>query len=319
VNLKALQSANRGAAWLKALLDPATGALRGGTDLRAYYKTPCAFHNNGLFAEADLVLDHLERRYLRESGDLDGEGVPWFSIYRTYPHSWICFAAALRERHALAQQLAGFIVSWHNPASGGFYAGEARDLEEIMTTSMAGIALLHAGRIDIAEAAGAWLRNLWRQQPDLVQQGLYTACRNGVLITEYAEAEAAGFLVDVRKSRQWYFQYGIAAALLTSLAKVTGKQEWRTLADGFLSASSHAAEDRYKTPQSGKISWGAAWAGDAVLSATVAEGLCALQNGDGSWLATGVYGGETAEADSVTIDVTAEFTTLQAYNGMEKV
>ena len=116
--------------------------------------------------------------------------------------------------------------------------------------------------------------------------------------------------MDVRKTRQWYFQYGIAAALLTCLDNDCA------LAKGFLHASGHAAADRYQTPQSGKIGWGAAWAGDWELSATVADGRCALQNGDGSWLATGVYGGETADADSVTIDVTAEFATLLAY--MEK-
>lgn len=308
MNQQALQSANRAAAWLKALLDPATGSLRGGTDLRAYYKTASAFHANGLTTEADLVLDYIEQRYLRAGGDLDGDGVPWFSIYRTYPHSWICFAAVQRNRHALAQQLADFILTWQNPASGGFFAGEARDVEEVMTTSMAGIALHHAGRADAARKAGQWLRNLWNQQPDLVYKGLYTSWRNGALITEYAEADAAGCLVDVHKTRQWYFQYGIAAALLTQLGE-------HDLAREFLQASSHAAADRYQTPQSGKIGWGAAWAGDHELSATVAAGLCALQNGDGSWLATGVYGGETADADSVTIDVTAEFATLQAFIG----
>jgi hypothetical protein len=287
--------------------------LRGDTDLRAYYKTPAAFLNNGFTAEADLVLSHIERRYLRDQGDLDGDGVPWFGTYRTYPHSWICFAAAQRGRTALAQQLADFIATWQNPASGGFFAGQARDIEEVMTTSMAGIALLHAGRVDTAKAAGEWLRGLWNQQPDLVHQGLYTSCRDGKLIMDgYPEADRAGYVVDVQKKRQWYFQYGIAAALLTQLNELE-------LAHQFLQASQHAAPDRYQTPQSGKIGWGAAWAGDHALSATVASGLCELQNGDGSWLATGVYGGETADADSVTIDVTAEFATLLAYMGMEKV
>jgi hypothetical protein len=315
VNQEALQSANRAAAWLRALLDPTTGSLDGGTDLRAYYKTPSAFLNNGLLAEADLVLDYIERHYLKPGGDLDGHGVPWFGVYRTYPHAWVCFAAAERGRSALAQQLADFIATWQNPLSGGFFAGEARDVEEVMTTSMAGIALLSAGRIEPATAVGEWLRGLWNQQPNLVSEGLYTSCRDGVLITKFAEADAAGCLVDVTKPRQWYFQYGIAAALLTQLSRRTNEPAWLSLANEFLNASSHAASDRYQTPQSGKVGWGAAWAGNSALSTTVADGLRALQNGDGSWLATGVYGGEIAAADSVTIDVTAEFATLLAYMG----
>ncbi len=322
MNQQAWDSAGRAAKWLLALLE-ADGSLRGGTDLRAYYKTPCALLANGYVREADLVLDYIERRYMKADGDdLEGSGVPWFASYRTYLHSWICCAAMMRGRFELARHMSGVIATYHNPSSGGFFADEARTVEEVMTTSMAGVACLWAGKGDLAEAAGNWLRSLWLAQPDL-RRGLYTSWRRNELVTQFSEAEAGGCLVDASKARQYYFQYGISAALLASLAGSSGDMAWLDLARKFLHASAHCGPDRYQTPQSGKIGWGAAWTfrlsrhpADFELSATVAHGLCALQNGDGSWLATGVYGGESANADSVTIDVTAEFAILQSHMGL---
>ncbi|BDC53015.1 hypothetical protein F183_A53300 [Bryobacterales bacterium F-183] len=319
MNELAWTSARRAAEWLRALLDPKLGVLQGGSDLRAYYKTAAAFQANGMVHEANAVLHAIERDFLRPGGDLDGSGVPWYSIYRTYPHSWICCAAMQQGRFDLAYRLREFIETFHNPFSGGFYAGETRDVEEVMTTSMAGLACLWSGKVDTALAAGGWLKTLWEAQPD-IKKGLYTSWKNGALVTAFDEAEAGGALVDVSKPRQYYFQYGISAALLVSLYGATADRTWLDLAQRFLHASQYCGPDRYATPQSGKIGWGAAWVSrvsadpaDRILSREVSKGLCALQNGDGSWLATGVYGGDTAEADSVTIDVTAEFATLQGW------
>ncbi len=318
--LKAWQSAELGCSWILKQLE-ANGSLRGGDDLRAYYKTPAALLAHGRVLEANRVLDYVETRYLKPDGDLDGSGVPWFEVYRTYNHSWLCCGAVMAGRRDLARKLSGFIATRHNAASGGFFADEARSTEEIMTTSMAGIACLYAGKHELALAAGEWLANLYQAQPDLTK-GLYTSWKNG-LVTEYPEAEASSYLVDPLKLRQWYFQYGISAALLSSLAGFTGEERWLVLARNFLQASAHAATDRYQTPQSGKIGWGAAWTyrlsrapEDLALVEQVSSGLAALQNDDGSWLVTGVYGGASAAADSLTLDITSEFVALQSFMGV---
>jgi hypothetical protein len=309
--------ASRGCDWLLDLLT-LQGELQGGADLRAYYKTPSAFLAHGLPNEAHLLLDYVEAKHLLPNGDLDATGVPWISSYRTYPHSWLCCAAMSAGRFALARQLSGFIASYHNPASGGFFADEARTHEEIMTTAMAGLACLWAGHRSLATAAGNWLGNLYRAQPDL-SRGLYTTWRNG-LVTEYDADQAASFLVDATKPRQYYFQYGIAAVLLSSLAAATGEARWLELARNFLGATQHLGPDRYQTPQSGKVGWGAAWTyrlsrdpAELELVEAVTAGLAALQNDDGSWLATGEYGGSQAPADSATIDVTSELAALLSY------
>ncbi|MBI3208657.1 MAG: hypothetical protein HYZ37_07125 [Candidatus Solibacter usitatus] len=307
----ASESARKGRDWILRHLQT-DGSISGASDLRAYYKTPFALLQSGASAEADRVLDYVESRFLRDGGDLDGTGVPWFPIYRTYPHSWLCCGAMKSGRFELARALSGFIATFHNPSSGGFFADEARSVEEIMTTSMAGLASLWSGRLDLAMAAAGWLENLMNAQPHL-ERGLYTSWRDG-LVTTFSEQEQPGCFIDASKPRQYYFQFGISAAFLSSL----GDEKWLRLARQFLHASAHCSEDRYSTPQSGKIGWGAAWTSrlsrseeDRDLSRKVAAGLCALQNDDGSWLATGAYGCESADPDSVVIDVTSEFVALQ--------
>ncbi len=301
----AWQSANKGAAWLLALLQP-DGSFKGATDLRAYYKTPAALLAHGHTREAHLVLDQIESHLLKNDGDLNGSGVPWFSLYRTYTHSWICTASAMAGRFDMARKLASCVAR---------FAGQN---DEIMTTSMAGVALLYAGDIAGATTCGNWLERLYNAQPDL-KQGLYTTWRDG-LHTTYPEAEAASHRIDPSKPRQYYFQYGISAALLTKLYEKTAEDKWLKLATNFLAASQYAGSDRYQTPQSGKIGWGAAWtfrhthdAFQRDLTGQVSKGLAALQNDDGSWLVTGVYGGATADADSATIDITSEFVALQSF------
>jgi len=309
-----LESAARGADWLLQLLQP-DGSFRGGSDLRAYYKTPAALLASGYSIDAHRVMDHIEARYLRSAGDLDGQGVPWIDLYRTYPHSWIAVAAMMSGRFELARELTGYIATHHNAASGGFYADAAQTIEEVMTTSMAGLACLWTGRHDLGLAAASWLERLYTSQPDL-RSGLYTSWRDGLVL----DMQDPGAFVDSAKTRQYYFQYGISAALLTSAAGMTGDLKWLELAKSFLRASEFAGPDRYQTPQSGKIGWGAAWTyrmtkapEELALVGAVARGLAALQNDDGSWLVTGVYGGASAEADSATIDITSEFVALQSF------
>ncbi len=320
MNDAAWESARRGAEWLKKHLRP-DGSMEGGTDLRAYYKSAAAFLAHGQVREAERVFDYVERHYVLANGDLRGDGVPWFPMFRTYAHGWLGCAAVRHGRYELARRLMDFVTTTYDPASGGFFADAARTHCEVMTTSMAGMLALATGRLQYALAAATFLRRLYEAQPDL-RRGLYTRWTT-TLVTEFAAEDAAGHLVDAQKARQWYFQYGIAAAHLASVAAVTGDRQWLKLAQDYLCAADYLGEDRYQTPQSGKIGWGAAWAYalssgpvERALAATVSQGLRALQNDDGSWLATGVYGGAAAAADDVTLDVTAEFVTLQSWMGL---
>ena len=316
---EACASAERGASWLLTLLE-ADGSFRGGAAaLDCYYKAPCALAFAGYPAEAARVLDFVSRRFLRPAGDLDGSGVAWYDRFRIYPHAWLLWGAIELGRTEMAKALAGFLDSQRNPLTGGFRA-DAEGTEEIMTTSLAGLALLRHGHTETARGAGEWLERMLAGQPDL-REGLIHVWKPGIGLT--AGDGSVWFRVNASEPRQWYFQYGISAALLADLARVTGETRWLDLARRYLHASAHCHGDRYSTPQSGKIGWGAAWTQalsrrpeDESLVDAVIGGLVALQGGDGSWNAEGVYDPQPgADNAAGRIDVTSEFVALLSMMG----
>ena len=295
-------------------MQEADGSLRGATALDAYYKGSCAFAFAGQNNAAGRLIDFAARRFLKPDGDLDGSGVGWYDRFRIYPHAWLLWGALELGRHETAAALAGFLERQYNDSTGGFRA-DADGTEEIMTTSLAGLALLRAGRTDMARGAGAWLERVLEAQPDLLR-GLLHVWKPGVGLTE--GDGSVWYRVNAAEPRQWYFQYGISAALLADLSRQTGEARWLELARRYLHASAHCYEDRYRTPQSGKIGWGAAWtyalsglAEDKELVTAVERGLGDLQGGDGSWNGEGVYDASPAPASAVArMDVTSEFVAL---------
>ncbi len=309
----AREGAQRGARWLRALQEP-DGSLRGATALDAYYKGPCALAFTGYRAEAGRLIDFAARRFLTSGGDLDGSGVAWYDRFRIYPHAWLLWGAVELGRSEMAAALSGFLERQYNAATGGFRA-DAAGTEEIMTTSLAGLAMLRAGRKDLARGAGEWLERVLGAQPDL-RRGLLHVWKPGVGLNE--GDGSVWYRINAAEPKQWYFQYGISAALLADLCKQTGEARWLELARRYLHASAHCHEDRYRTPQSGKIGWGAAWtyalsglAEDKALATAVESGLCDLQGGDGSWNGEGVYDACPAPENAVArIDVTSEFVAL---------
>ena len=309
----AREHAQRGARWLLALQEP-DGSLRGATAIDAYYKGPCALAFSGHRAAAERLIDFTTGRFLKAGGNLDGSGVAWYDRFRIYPHGWLLWGAVELGRREAAEALAAYLEGQRNPDTGGFRA-DSDGTEEIMTTSMAGLAMLRAGRVEIARQAAAWLERMLEAQPDL-RRGLVHVWKPGVGLTE--GDGSVWFRVNAAESRQWYFQYGISAALLADFSRQTGEARWLELARRYLHASAHCREDRYRTPQSGKIGWGAAWAHslsgraeDEALVAAVVSGLCGLQGGDGSWNGEGVYDANPApENAAARIDVTSEFVAL---------
>lgn len=318
--ITARNRAARAAEWLLKLLQP-DGSLESAKALDAYYKSPAALCFSGHTAEAHRVLDYVATRFLQPNGDLDGTGVGWYDRFRIYPHAWLTWGAVELGRHDIAKQLAAFLQTRHNPETGGFRADD-EGTEEIMTTSMAALASLRAGHIDTARHAARWLKDTFAMQPDLTR-GLYHVRKPGAML--YEGDSSVWYLVNAKELRQWYFQYGISAAFLAAYSKATGDTSALALAQAYLHASAHCREDRYRTPQAGKIGWGAAWTHaltnapqDQALVTAVVDGLGALQCGDGSWNSAGVYEENPADAAVARLDVTAEFAALFALMGEEK-
>jgi hypothetical protein len=322
-----LSSANRGAEWLLAL-QQADGSLKDTNCVEAYYKAPFGLIVTGHNPQAERMFDYIERRFLKQDGDLDGTGVEWWERFRIYPHAWLTIAAVMRGRFRMARSLLGILLAYHHSPSGGFFTStdgckQQQGRQEIMSTSIAGLACLWSGSLEAALRAGGWLRQIHDAQPDL-SKGLYQVwdTRAG-LVTEFPGDEAKSYLVDAAQPGQWYFQYGVSAAFLSALAAATQANEWLELAHKFLYASKHCREDVYLRPASGKIGWGAAWCyrlsgdpADREICLAVIEGLRALQNDDGSWSASGIRRDRSLPGFVPDVDVTAEFTGLLGCMGL---
>lgn len=309
---RAATAAAKGVGWLLEYMQP-DGSLRGHPSLAAYYKGPCALAWSGHKEAARQMLAYVKSRFLKPDGDLEGAGVAWLDQYQIYPHTWLACGALELEDAAFAQALITFLERAWNPHSGGFRA-RADGTEEIMTTSMAGIACVRAGRMDIAKGVAQWLSRVFDAQPDL-RRGLYHAWMPGSGLLE--GDGAASFLVDATKPKQWYFQYGISAAFLADYSRIGGDSSPLLLAGRFLEASRFCQDDVYRRPQSGKIGWGAAWTwaqtkdpAQLSLVEAVVDGLCAIQCGDGSWNTEGVYEDRPEGSAETRLDVTSEFVAL---------
>jgi len=317
-------AAAQGAQWLLARQQP-DGSLAGASGLDDYYKAPLGLIVTGHLGEADRMLDLVAERYLQPDGDLDGSDLSWFETFRIYPHSWIVIAAMMRGRFELAHSMLRVLADFHDEKTGGFFATQAAHAsrsgpQEMMSTSVAGLACLWAGRLDIARRTGGWLETVYNAQPDLTR-GLYHVWDSEKgLITEYPAEEAVSYVVDTKELSQWYFQYGISAAFLSCLHGATRENEWLELAQKYLRASQHCREDVYRQPTSGKIGWGAAWTyrlsrdpADRELAEAVGAGLRALQRPDGYWGGVGVYDLETNPNPDPSLAVTGEFVTLLGF------
>jgi hypothetical protein len=315
-------AARRGAEWLAGRQAP-DGSLRDAASLAAYYKTPFALTVAGHNEAAERMLDFIAHRFLTKDGDLDGDGVEWFERYRIYPHAWLAIAASMRGRFDIACPLIATVIGFHDDETGGFSAtgspnrvDSRRGPQEVMSTSLAGLACLWLGRLDVARRTGGWLQRLYDAQPDL-SAGLYHVWdRERGLVTAFSAGDAKAYLVDATQPEQWYFQYGISAAFLSSLSAATGDRRWLQLAQAFLRASAHCRDDVYGRFASGKIGWGAAWTyrasgdeADRDLAERVGAQIVDLQNEDGSWSASSSYGSESRAVDP-TMDLTAELTAL---------
>ena len=221
-------AAQKGALWLKAQMRE-DGSLRHASSLSDYYKVCYGLAVTGHNAATERMLDYFAGRFLKENGDLDGTGCPWFEDFRIYAHGWIIVAAMARGRFDIAYPILRFLSTFHDSRSGGFFTtAEGREQgdgsQEIMTTAMAGIACIWGGRLDLARATGTWMRNLYDEQPDLSRRLCFVWHSRDGLVADFPENRAKEYCVSTSEVSQRYYQYGIAAAFLTSLQAATGEQ-----------------------------------------------------------------------------------------------
>jgi hypothetical protein len=313
----------RAADWLAGLLQP-DGSLRGATSINDYYKAVVGLAAAGRQDESERMLDYVAARFLRDDGDLDGTGCVWFDQFRIYPHAWLLMGAVVRARFDLVRRWADFLETFQDPENGGIYGAIAdrnrRGEQELMSAGVVAIALLWSGRIEAAVRMGTWLRQLYETQPDLSRGFYFVWNRQSGLVTEFPAEKSVEYLINAAEMGQWYFQFGIGAALSAGLFGATGDRSWLELGRAYLDATRHCREDVLRQGTSGKIGWGAAWMyrmtgdpADRALAAAVHANLRESQHAEGWWNVSNIYSRDWATKPSPQVDVTGEFAALLSW------
>jgi Prenyltransferase and squalene oxidase repeat len=313
------QAAVRAVKWLLTQQndDGSMGPVEQGVG--AYYKVPYAFSLAGRTVEAGRLLAWVRTNAFTEEGDFGGR-YPRIGPHQTYYHyanSWMVAGVQRLGQFDLAFRGVDFLLTMQHPQCGGFLA-EGPDAhlsgeQDLMSTSVAGLACLYTGRVAEATAVGDHLVRVWGKQP-VPSSRLYFSLRNGEdLVTDFPEEEAPQRVIDTKKDGQWYLIPGLATAFLVRLWMATGNREYLAAAHEYTEFCDLCAQDRYTTLMSGAFGWGAALLYQATgnanhqrIAAAVADYVVSTQNEDGTWGA----GGLGEEYTYLIMDATAEFAVM---------
>jgi hypothetical protein len=283
--------------------------------LGPYYKALWAFAAGGRADAGNRLADWVARNVLTEEGDFSGpmRGTDHDSSY-PYSNAWMICGAQKLGRFDISYRGMEFLPLLQHREDGGFRI--KRDDEsapqDVLCSAQGGNACLFTGHIAEAREVGRFLRTIWEAQPH-PERELFFAYRPGQgLRTDFPDERQRMFSIRVDRTRQRYFNMGIAAAFLVRLAQATGDPEWIALAKSYLQIGFDVLDEMYETAQVGKVGWGAALAHAATgeqkyrqLAERVGEALLAQQTDSGGWDNTGGY-----TTDAVRAEVTAEFVVL---------
>ena len=250
-----------------------------------------------------------------EEGDFtlrfDREGP--LGVFYHYANSWLIMGAHRLGQFGMSLRGADFLSTLQHPQTGGFLTtgpnSSLEGMQDIMTSALAGLAMLTTGHVAEAEATGDFLVSMYDRQPKLGSQMLFVQQRGDHMVNEWDEAQAVAFALTLRESDQWYFVPGLAGGFLAKLYEVTANDEHLRAAQGYIQFADSAGSGRYDTPNGWWFGWGAAmvYAVSGVAThRSIVESVCdqivESQMSSGTW-AAGTMG---YEPPAPIIDATAE-------------
>jgi hypothetical protein len=285
----------RGLRWLGERFDD-QGRPEGATVANVWWRAPWTLCVAGAPDLAAAVMGWIEREALQDDGDLRPGpytlAPPQSPAYFLSP---IAIAAWMLGRYGTATAINDRLRSLQDPVTGGVYEyldhGED-NLEDLLKTAQVGISALATGDRATADGVFHWVATHYFEQPDLPRR-LFTARRDGAVVTTFPESEAFLRVVDFHAPRQTYFNPGIAAAFLAGYYLQTGVSDALPLARDYLTLNTSGSDIQWTDPTSVQIckfGWGAAamtvadrsgrHRGDAER---MARWFCDRQRPDGAW------------------------------------
>jgi len=316
-----VHAARRGVDWIAgsqrddgSFCDPQDG-------VGAYYKTPYALALAGRRREAQRLMEWVAQHHLSSSGDFraperKAHGTS-HEAWPVYADGWLVQGAHLLGRWDLSQQGVAYILSLQ-AASGGFpeLDGDTRFVEPVCT-SWGGMAALATGHVAPACRAGDLLAAMVSNQPD--PNRFYSRMDvDGHLTTDVPAGAELSYYVDAGRTKQIYYNPGIALILLSHLYRATGEERYLDAGKGIFAFTERCADDVYAFPPSGKLGVGCGllysltgMAAAQRAAVRVGEYLVETQTDEGYWHLPDeeLYAAvEDKEGFEVRLDICSEFT-----------
>ncbi|MGE5532573.1 MAG: hypothetical protein ACM3VW_10710 [Bacteroidota bacterium] len=283
--------------------------------LNTFHKVPYVMALTGQMERGSRLCAWIQQNSLDEEGDFASrthrEG-PLSSFY-SYSNSWLIMGAHRLGQFGISLRAADFLTTLQHPQTGGFLTlgpeSSLDGMQDIMTSSLAGLALLTTGKVAEAEAVGDFLVSMYDRQPRLNAQLLFVQQKGDRLVNEFPEDQAPAFALTLRQPGQWYFVPGLAGGFLAKLYDVNGNQEHLRAAQNYIQFADSSGNDRYDGPNAWWFGWGAAMVYASTGIAThrriieaVCDNMVESQMSNGTWAA----GSMGYEPPAPIIDGTAE-------------
>lgn len=316
-------SAHRGVAWMLAQ-QRADGSFCAAADgIGSYYKVPCALAVAGEWRAAQRLLTWVAAHHFTSDGDFRAPErkahEPLHEAWPAYANAWLIQGAHRVGRWDLSLKGMAYLARWQAP-QGGYYALEGdRKFLEPVGMAWGGLAALTTGHLTAAQMAGDRLTHLVALQPDLTRF-YYRMDDNGNLLTDVPAEAALNYYIDAGKTKQIYYNPGIALIFLCHLYRATATDRYLQAARAILAFTNRCAADVHRFPPSGKLGLGCALlyaltgdpqARQAALN--VGAYLVETQSSDGVWRLPNEepYASlKNRESFDVLLDITAEFSTF---------
>lgn len=286
----------------------------------SYYKIPRTLAIAGELRAARRLLQWVADNHISDTGDFRApERKAHEPIHETWPvyaNAWLILGAQSVGRWDMARKGMSYLSSLET-MPGGYYTldGGTKYLEPV-ALSWGGFAALVTGDHAASVGAGNLLANLIEAQPD-PSRFYYRMDVAGTLITDVPPGRDLDYLVDANKSKQIYYNPGIALIFLCHLYRATGTLRYLDAANTILRFTERCADDIHRFPPSGKLGLGCALLYDLTRDPIAKQAvrnvgayLIETQTPNGYWrLPDEEPYSSLANRDSydVLLDITAEF------------
>ena len=256
------EARDRGSAFLLKHMRPDGGFGDPALGVTDYYKVPSALQVSGHSDAANRLCHWIRTHGMTADGDFGPRPGGTDDYFYAYFNVWVVMGAHRLGQFDLSQRGMDFLMDFWDPESGGFYSSftdrDEGTKQDLWVVAGCGIAALYAGRLDVAEGVGTWMKTLMGAQADYPARMYTVYSRTNGLFTDVDLADDVRYVVHNDAERdQYFFHPGIAGGFLARLYQATGDEEWLDLSKEYMRFAEGANDYLFRLLRAGKVAWAA--------------------------------------------------------------